>query len=86
MALVKISKGADIQHKYTDGVSRVSVLEGAYKDAAVERVSLRPGADFTPETYTREQHNQVFLVTAGSARNTCVSANSASSTPTAAAL
>ena len=65
MALVKISKGADIQHKYTDGVSRVSVLEGAYKDAAVERVSLRPGADFTPETYTREQHNQVFLVTAG---------------------
>ena len=50
MALVKISKGADIQHKYTDGVSRVSVLEGAYKDAAVERVSLRPGADFTPET------------------------------------
>ena len=65
MALVKISRGTDIQHKYTDGVSRVSVLEGAYKDATVERVSLQPGADFTPETYTREQHNQVFLVTAG---------------------
>ena len=52
MALVKISRGTDIQHKYTDGVSRVSVLEGAYKDATVERVSLQPGADFTPETYT----------------------------------
>ena len=50
MALVKISRGTDIQHKYTDGVSRVSVLEGAYKDATVERVSLQPGADFTPET------------------------------------
>ena len=53
MALVKISRGTDIQHKYTNGVSRVSVLEGAYKDATVERVSLQPGADFTPETYTR---------------------------------
>ena len=45
MALVKISRGTDIQHKYTNGVSRVSVLEGAYKDATVERVSLQPGAD-----------------------------------------
>ena len=45
MALVKISKGADIRHEYTDGVSRVPVLEGAYKDAAVERISLQPGAE-----------------------------------------
>ena len=52
MALVKISRGTDIQHKYTDGVSRVSVLEGAYKDATVERVSLQPGASFT---YTAEE-------------------------------
>ena len=65
MALVKISRGADIQHNYVNGVSRVSILEGAYKDAAVERISLQPGADFSAELYTREQHNQVFLITAG---------------------
>ena len=65
MALVKISRGADIQHNYVNGVSRVSILEGAYKDATVERISLQPGADFSAELYTREQHNQVFLITAG---------------------
>ena len=27
MALVKISRGADIQHNYVNGVSRVSILE-----------------------------------------------------------
>ena len=53
------------QHNYVNGVSRVSILEGAYKDAAVERISLQPGADFSAELYTREQHNQVFLITAG---------------------
>ena len=57
MALVKISRGADIQHNYVNGVSRVSILEGAYKDATVERISLQPGADFPAELYTREQHN-----------------------------
>ena len=30
MALVKISRGADIQHNFVIGVSRVSLLEGAY--------------------------------------------------------
>ena len=49
MALVKISRGADIQHNYVNGVSRVSVLEGTYKDATVERISLQPGADFSIE-------------------------------------
>ena len=52
MALVKISKGADIRHEYTDGVSRVPVLEGAYKDAAVERFSLQPGAELSPALYS----------------------------------
>ena len=52
MALVKISKGADIRHEYTDGVSRVPVLEGAYKDAAVERISLQPGAELSPALYS----------------------------------
>ena len=42
MALVKISRGADIQHNYVNGVSRVSILEGAYKDATVERISCSP--------------------------------------------
>ena len=65
MALVKISKGADIRHEYTDGVSRVPVLEGAYKDAAVERISLQPGAEFSPALYSKTEHNQVFLITAG---------------------
>ena len=65
MALVKISRGADIQHNYVNGVSRVSVLEGTYKDATVERISLQPGADFSIELYSRQQHNQVFLITAG---------------------
>ena len=51
MALVKISRGADIQHNYVNGVSRVSILEGAYKDATVERISLQPGADFSAELY-----------------------------------
>ena len=65
MALVKISKGADIRHEYTDGVSRVPVLEGAYKDAAVERISLQPGAELSPALYSKTEHNQVFLITAG---------------------
>ncbi len=65
MALVQCSRGSDIKHMYTNGVSRVSILEGAYKDAKVERISLQPGADLTPETYSRTEHNQVFLITAG---------------------
>ena len=65
MALVKISKGADIRLEYTDGVSRVPVLEGAYKDAAVERISLQPGAELSPALYSKTEHNQVFLITAG---------------------
>ncbi|NCB62982.1 MAG: hypothetical protein EOM52_05110 [Clostridia bacterium] len=65
MALVKISKGAEIRHSYQDGVSRVPILTGEYKDAALERVSLLPGADFTPELYSKTEHNQVFLFTSG---------------------
>ena len=38
MALVKISRGADIQHNYVNGVSRVSILEGAYKDATTSPI------------------------------------------------
>lgn len=65
MALVKLSRGAEVQHQYVNGVSQVPVLVGAYKEAAVERVSIQPGADYTPATYAKTEHNQVFLVTAG---------------------
>ena len=65
MALVKISRGAETRHVYKNGVSRVPILVGAYKDAEAERVSLQPGADFIPEIYSREEHNQVFLFTCG---------------------
>ena len=46
-------------------MSRVPVLEGAYKDAAVERISLQPGAELSPALYSKTEHNQVFLITAG---------------------
>ena len=49
MALVKISRGADIQHNYVNGVSRVSILEGAYKDATVERIALQEAIRQLPE-------------------------------------
>ncbi|WP_302496023.1 hypothetical protein, partial [uncultured Flavonifractor sp.] len=65
MALVQISRGAEVKHNYVDGVSRVPILEGAYHDATVERISIQPGADLTPEIFSRQEHNQVFLITAG---------------------
>lgn len=65
MALVKISKGAEVHHNYKDGVSRLPILTGEYQDATLERVSICPGADFTPEIYSRSEHNQVFLFTDG---------------------
>ena len=65
MALVKISRGAEVKHDYKNGVSRVPILVGEYSEAALERVSIQPGADFTPEIYSKAQHNQVFLFTSG---------------------
>ena len=63
MALVQISRGAEVKHNYVDGVSRVPILEGAYHDATVERISIKPGADLTQEIFSRQEHNQVFLIT-----------------------
>ena len=54
MALVQISRGAEVKHNYVDGVSRVPILEGAYHDATVERISIPPGADLTPEIFSRQ--------------------------------
>jgi len=65
MALVRLSKGTDILHKYKNGVSRIPIMVGEYKDAALERVSLQPDADFTTNIYSKQQNNQVFLFTSG---------------------
>ena len=65
MGLIKIAKGSEAKHVYKNGVSRLPILVGEYKDAAFERVSLQAGAEWTPEIYKLTEHNQVFLFTAG---------------------
>jgi quercetin dioxygenase-like cupin family protein len=65
MALVKISRGSDVKHRYKDGFSNIPILVGEYKDAALFRCALEPGADVSPETYPLTEHNQVFLFTSG---------------------
>ena len=65
MALVKISKGSEVKHKYENGFSRLPILVDEYKDAALYRCSLQPGAEVSPEIYPLTQHNQVFLFTSG---------------------
>jgi mannose-6-phosphate isomerase-like protein (cupin superfamily) len=65
MALVKISKGSEAIHEYKNGFSRIPILVGEYKDAALHRCSLQPGADVSPEIFPLTRHNQVFLFTGG---------------------
>jgi len=65
MGLIKIAKGSDAKHVYKDGISKLPMLVGEYKDAAFERVSLKAGAKWTPEIYKLTEHNQVFLFTGG---------------------
>ncbi len=65
MSLVKVSRGNEICYSYKDGVSVVPILAGSYKDAALERVSIEPGADYIPSIYSKQEHNQIFLFTSG---------------------
>jgi len=65
MSIVKISKGCDIKHEYKGGISRIPVLAGECPDNAVQRVSLKPGAEWSPDVYTLTEQNQVFLFTSG---------------------
>ena len=41
------------------------ILEGECKDCALERVSIQPGCEWSPDVYKLEEHNQVFLFMSG---------------------
>ena len=62
MSLVKVSRLKDVVFEYdNNGLARTPILTGECKDCEIERVSLKPGCDWTPDLYKLEEHNQVFL-------------------------
>ena len=66
MSFVKVSRNADIVYNYDEnGIAHVPILEGECKDCALERVSIQPGCEWSPDVYKLEEHNQVFLFMSG---------------------
>ena len=66
MSFVKVSRNADIVYNYDEnGIAHVPILEGECKDCALERVSIQPGCEWSPDVCKLEEHNQVFLFMSG---------------------
>ena len=66
MSLVKISRKKDANHVFDErGISRVPVLVGAYDQAAFTRMLIKPGVSYTPELFSFDDRQQLFVFSSG---------------------
>lgn len=66
MSVIKFHKASEFKKEYNEsGLAIQSILTGEYKDVAINKCSLKPGARWEPELYDGNEKVQMFLFSDG---------------------
>ena len=65
MSLIQVARYSDVKYDFKDGFARVPVLENAFDQASFAHCALQPGQSVSRAVFSRPQHNQMFVFTAG---------------------
>lgn len=66
MSTIQICKKNEMHDDFHDGLSRVSMLPGAYEDAKTYRCTLKAGQSWSPEVFPFGDRMQIFYFVSGS--------------------
>lgn len=66
MSNIQFHKSCEYKKEFNEaGLSRQGILVGAYKDVAIFKCTLKPGASYSPELFDRMEKVQILLFSDG---------------------